>query len=933
MLVNFRNVLRMAVGRAAIASVSALAIAGIGAPSQVAAQDAEDIDGIEVEEIVVTGIRGSLKAALDAKRDAQSHVDVIVAEDIGKMPDKNIADSLQRVPGVTISAASANEGAFDENDRVSMRGTSPSFTQTLINGHGVASGDWFVLNQVGTVGRSVSYSLLPSELVEQVVVHKAYEAKLVEGGLTGSINIKTHGPLNFGEGLSFNANIGTVHSELAGETDPQLSALLNWKNDDATFGVMVQGFSQTRHLRRDGQEILGYNTIAPTEAAAVAFPELNGVLYPSLVGAALFEQERERTGGQVTLEFAPTDDFSFKFNAFSSTLEASNHNRNYMLWGATIIQGGAVPDAGFVVRDNTLVSANFSPVATQQYGIYDEISRPGAESSTEFFSADAEWDLNDRFTVRAQIGTSEGHGKTPFQDVAEWNTGLGTGAGWSLNGLAGADWNLGTTNTSQPGTAGTEFALGWIFGTQDIDTEDEEDWVQFDGELQMDSGLLTSIDFGVRTADHERGSDSVTAQGPACIDTSGAVVGFDWSQPTFCPVGSESPFDPANFPSTFSNYPGDFGSGIGGNFPRNAWFHSQSQLTAFNVFTNRDAVSRFFFSQAFNLEEKSSAGYVQLNFSGERWGGNFGLRYVRTEETVTNFFNTDPSDPDVDTSSAFGPFKPVVTENTYTDVLPTLNFRFDLTDEVDLRLSATRSLARPDFSALAGAVSLTPPAIAGGTGTGSGGNPDLAPIVSTNFDASIEWYFADRALLSASVFYMDIDDYVGLGLDTKSYIEFSQANPQGVLVDYVLTVPVNSSAEVQGFELAWQQPLAENFGAFANYAYADGDTSDPTPVLGLSKNTYNLGGYYETDRFSARVNYNYRSSFYSGLDRSTAFFQDDVESVDASFGYTVNEKLAVSFDARNLTDETIKYYAASKERPRSAYQNGRQYYLSLRYNY
>ncbi|TMH05827.1 MAG: TonB-dependent receptor, partial [Betaproteobacteria bacterium] len=162
----------------------------------------------EAQTVVVTGIRGSLQQSLARKRNADSHVEVITAEDIGKMPDKNVADSLQRVPGVTISSAGATEGGFDENDRVSMRGTGPSLTQTLLNGHGVATGDWFVLNQTGTVGRSVSYSLLPSELVESVVVHKTSEASLVEGGVTGSVNIVTRRPLGFKQQLTLEASAG-----------------------------------------------------------------------------------------------------------------------------------------------------------------------------------------------------------------------------------------------------------------------------------------------------------------------------------------------------------------------------------------------------------------------------------------------------------------------------------------------------------------------------------------------------------------------------------------------------------------------------------------------------------------------------------------------------------------------------------------------------
>jgi iron complex outermembrane receptor protein len=900
------------------------------------AQDASDVNeyGENVlEEVIVTGIRGSLELSLTAKRNAESHVDVISSEDIGKMPDRNIADSLQRVPGVNISAASANEGAFDENDRVSMRGTSASYTQTLVNGHNIASGDWFVLNQTGTVGRSVSYSLLPTEMVKQVIVQKSYEAKLVEGGLTGSINIITHNPLHFDNGLTFNGNVGLVYADLPGKTDPQLSALVNWKNDDSTFGIMVQAFGHKRHLRRDGQEILGYNVMAETDAAAVAYPELAGVLYPSLIGSALFEQERKRTGGQVTMEFAPSDDVNIVIDGFTSKMEASNYNRNYMLWGSRIIQGGAVPDAGYTVRDNTLVDANFSADPTKQYGIYDQISRPGDESSAKYITGDIEWHLNDQWTIDAQIGTSKGRGKTPTQDVAEWDLGLGTGAGWALNGVGAADWNLGSTDTSQPGTALQDVKLDWIFGYQDVDVKDKENWGQIDSNVVLDRGSLSSIDFGLRTAKHERNLDQVTAQGPACVDSSGNAVPFDWGQQFFCPLDTRSPFDPANWPSGYKNYPGDFGNGLGGNFPTDIWYYTPDQLSDYNEMTDRDPVTRFYYPAVYALTERTNAAYVQLNFSGGNWSGNLGLRYVKTKEDVTNYVNASPLDPDAITTSAFGPYKAVVTKNTYNDFLPTANIRFELNEDMDLRFAATRTLARPDYSALAGSLSLLPPAVEGGVGSGSGGNPNLKPILSTNLDVSWEWYFAERALLSASVFYMDIDNYVALGQETASIFTIDQQHPEGQFVEYVLTVPVNSSAKVKGFELAWQQPIGDNWGILANYSYADGDTKEGTPMLGTSKNTVNVGGYFETDKFSARVSYNYRSSFYSGLDRASAFFQDDVQSVDASVGYSFNDNWSLSLDARNLTNETIEYYAESKERPRSTYINGRQYYLNLRFNY
>ena len=168
----------------------------------------------QLEEIIVSGIRYSNQLSLETKRAATSVVEVITAEDIGKMPDKNVADSLSRVVGVTISSASANEGGFDENDRISMRGTNPSLTQTLLNGHNVAAGDWFVLNQVEQVGRSVSYTLLPSELVDHIVVHKTSHAALVEGGVAGSVDIITRKPLDFKDPLTLSASVGMVYADL-----------------------------------------------------------------------------------------------------------------------------------------------------------------------------------------------------------------------------------------------------------------------------------------------------------------------------------------------------------------------------------------------------------------------------------------------------------------------------------------------------------------------------------------------------------------------------------------------------------------------------------------------------------------------------------------------------------------------------------------------
>src|SRR5690606_29080523 len=250
--------------------LSAAIAMSIGFAASAQAQDASEQDpatqdaeaarsgqATDLDTIVVTGIRGSIEKALDAKRNASTHVEVVTAEDVGKLPAKNVADTLRQLPGVNIASSSASEGGFDEADRVSLRGTNPSLTQTLVNGHTIGTGDWFVLSQVGNVGRSVSYSLYPSEIVDRVVVHKTSQAKLVEGGTAGSVNIITRRPLQFDEPLTIQGSIGAVYSDLPSETRPQFDALLNWRNEERTAGVMIQLFNEQRSLRRDGQEVVG----------------------------------------------------------------------------------------------------------------------------------------------------------------------------------------------------------------------------------------------------------------------------------------------------------------------------------------------------------------------------------------------------------------------------------------------------------------------------------------------------------------------------------------------------------------------------------------------------------------------------------------------------------------------------------------------------
>ena len=895
---------------AALALFATLARAeGAAAPGPAASAVAPD-----AQHVLVTGIRAAVQQSLERKREAETHVDVVTAEDIGKMPDKNVADSLQRLPGVTISSAGGNEGGFDENDRVSMRGTNPSLTQTLINGHGVASGDWFLLNQTETVGRSVSYTLLPSELVGSVVVHKTAQAELVEGGVAGSVDILTRKPLDFDKPTTFNLSAGLVYADLPKAGDGQLSGLFDWRSEGRTFGVIVQGFSESRSLRRDGQEILGYEQIAPDSPVAAFNPDLSGVFYPSSISSTLFEQTRRRTGGLVEVEYKPLDTLSLDVSAFHSKLQAANVNYSFSQWDARFIDKGQgqSPSPGYVVRDNTLVQAYFKNPSPNQplelarvYGVYDQISRPDEYAETGFVAFEGKLELG-RFSLMPRLGSTSATGATPTEDVAQWDL-RNSDASYKLNGLhAGADWSLPGASTSAPDA---NVGLDWIFGDEGVKVRDRETWRQLDARYALDLGVLADLKAGVRATHHARDSLHVIDQ----IPTSAA-------------------YDPANKPPTSGNYPPGFGKGLGGDFPRDVWTFSPAQLAAFDAaFAQRDPVAENYPTHEFSLDEKTQAGYLQADFDGAGWSGDLGVRIVGTKEDIETFQLADAATPGAITGSNYGVFVPVHTRHDYTDALPSANLRYELRHDLVARFAASRTMTRPDYSALAGTVALTPPDTPGGTGTGTGGNPDLKPVTSNNLDAALEWYFAPRGLLAASVYSMDLTSYVSFGEVRRSYTTFDHDHPGGVTSDYVLSVPVNSSGTARGVELDWQQALLGAFGASANATWTHTRAADGTALVGASKSTFNLGAFYENDIVNARVAYSHRSSFFSGLDRSTAFYQAGTGVLSASLGLRLNEALSLQLDGRNLNNPTLRYYAANEEQPRAFYRNGRQYFLTLRW--
>jgi iron complex outermembrane receptor protein len=462
-------------------------------------------DPAPVDEIVVSGFKMSLQNSLNTKRDADGVVEAVSAEDIGQLPDKNVADALQRLPGITtITSAAPGSGGFGENDRVSVRGTAPSLTLTLINGHTVGTGDWFILDQLSAASRSVSYSMFPSEIVDHAIVYKSSQADMQEGGSAGTVDISTRTPLGFKDQYTAQASIGGAYSDLAGKADVQSNALFNWQNDSKTFGVMVQGFYEDRPFRRDGQEILGYTAI-PSGPASPYPTALQGALVPGVVNSALFIQDRKKSGGDVAIEWSPSSKLDVKVDGFYSLMQAGNYNQGDLVDVNDFINKGVVP-TNYAVSNGVVTSASFPGSTSIGNPGINDIDRPSAKSYSAYVNGDINYKFTDGFKLHLQGGYTKGSGFTD-QYALGTTSGTGAGFGYSMNGVnpltisfPGA---VGLNNAANYSPAGADGNQEWIAYEQFAQV-DSESYGQADLTYDLNSPLISQIKTGIRISSQNR---------------------------------------------------------------------------------------------------------------------------------------------------------------------------------------------------------------------------------------------------------------------------------------------------------------------------------------------------------------------------------------------------------------------------------------------
>jgi iron complex outermembrane recepter protein len=861
-------------------------------PQAPALADAAAADGEPLDEVVVTGIRGSLRASLETKRQAVGVVDALSAEDVGKFPDKNLAEALQRVPGIVISRD------FGEGERVNLRGTSSNLTRTLLNGHGLATADWFILDQLNTT-RSFNYLMLPADVIGSVEVAKSPQADFEEGGIGGTINVKTRRPLDLRSGEAAVAAQAAL-SELSDSLDPQVSALYSWKNSAETMGFMISGKYEKRDIRRDGVEVLGYNTLDTDPG-----PGTSEVLYPALIGSALFEQERVRTGLNFEAQWRPSEALEIGLAGLYSKFEADNTNQNFLAWGGRAIgNGGTLTNATIV--EGTAVAGTISSLngGTGDFGVvYDAINR-FATAETRSIDLSMGYSFSESWRLDLRIGHTDAEGNTDSQPFVEF--GAPATFTYDLRGRA-PQVSYANVDPTDPGD------MQFIFSSlHQILNDDSEDYGYADLTRTLDAGALQSIKFGAKLTDHDRELRfNATTYGGFHVPINTTAASVFAGAPT----------------------PGDFLDGVAAPGTLDAFWQIDKGAVNDVLFDNlAGGPGRVLYpQQSFSVTEKATAAYVMGNLAGEKWRGNVGLRYVETKQTSRGYIVGGGA-----TQNPYGNYDPVTVERSYDDVLPSANFAFDLSEKLVLRVAAAKVMARPDYTDVAPRVSLNPGAL-----TGTGGNPDLDPYRANQMDVSLEWYADEDTLLAAALYYKDIESFITDRPGTESFLVQSATSPNLQCTagpspnTYQCPFLVNrrsngGGGRIQGAELSFQKPIAAGFGVNGNYTYSDAETDSGDPLPGNSQDTLNVAAYFENAKVSTRLAYTYRSDFFVTFDRSTQLNQQALESLDASFAWNVTPSLTATFDALNITNEKTEQYAGETFRPRAIYENGRIYYAGVR---
>ncbi len=877
-----------------VASASAMAVMA-AAPAF-----AQTKDNNSVEEVVVTGIRASLLQSIESKRRADAIVDVVTAEDVGKFPSTNVAEALTIVPGVTV------DRAFGQGEKVSILGTDPALNRTLLNGQTVASADWFILD---SPGRTFNYALLAPQIVGKVDVYKSPEARIDEGSIGGTVIVNTRKPLDLKSGLVAGA-VSYLYNDRSKKGDAQGSLLVSWKNEAQTFGASFSVQHAEDELRRDGLE--SYGTMAANQWAggnadnpvdsrtkgcvgtcATTLTNNLTARSPNAFGTSYFEQDRTRTSYTTALQWKPTDRLAFEFNWLKIKADYDNTNQSmYAFQGNTWNSLGALTD--LTVNNGVVTKASFANALSVMDVQYRE-----AEMKSDTYHLKGGY-KGDGWDVNGEIGKSTADGGTKRQVFLEF-------LNWAnytvdISGAPSKPGNLTYTTNVLGNPAAFATDPGWSGNLVTKPTTDQEKYAQIDLGKDFD-GVIQRVQVGYKRREHETGEQYA---GIAITGVSAPASLFNASQVS------------SNYLSGFDGVGSQMqdrfridGNSMVSYVQSGKWLAAGQTMPTPSIFAAAE-----FTAGNWDIQENIDAVYGQANFKAENVRGNFGVRYVRTSTDSAGYVCKPGAACNSQADWTWS-----TTKKHYDNVLPSVNIIVDARDDLVLRFAAAEVIARPNYADMTNYFWLSD-----GILTGGGGNPNLDPYKSNNFDASAEWYFKPQSILSAEVFYKDISNYILQKTQPEQYYNQSQKK----VTTYQISRPFNAgSATVKGVSIAYQQTFGLGFGLLANYTYSDAKGQDGAPLPYSSKNQINVSPFYEHGPFSARVTLNWRSSYFTGIDRGDNMFVRASKNIDATVGYAVSKNITFSLSGQNLTDAEYYAYANTPALPRGVYRSGRKAQATL----
>lgn len=981
--------------RSLFAGASGLAVAlslGVGAAAaQTAPQDQE---ATEIDEVVVTGFRASLTAGLDAKRRDANVIDVIVAEDIADFPDLNLAESIQRVPGVAIDR-DAGEGRS-----ITVRGLGSDFTRTRINGmEAQATAGGTDSSGGANRGRGFDFNVFASELFSRITVRKTAAAETEEGSLGATVDLQATRPFDY-RGFTMAASVQGGYNDLSESWSPRTAFLISdtfGENDQ--FGALVsvayserdsleEGFSSVRWGPAAAPGTgntggfcspVGYAPQNPGNSGATGSTAANcatGVVRPANTAAnnaaytlannanvfiprlpryGRLSHTQERLGVTGSFQWRPADSTTISLDVLYSKLDATRQedflealsfSRNAAAGGQTQIH---VREAE--VQNNMLVYGVFDNVDVRSESRFDVLS-------TEFtqYSVTADHDFTDRLRGHFYYGRAESNFDNPIQTTVTLDRSNIQGYSWDFRGNPDAPViNYGFDVTSpanwewRPSTAAvprSEIRLrpngvDTLFQSVQADFEyDAQDWLTIKGGLNWKS-------YGSRSFELRRADETVVPVLPG-----GTTV------------------------ANISNLLTGFGANLVPNGTATSWLRPDLDAIAdlFNIYCNCDTglpggdfrLTGITNGNARggnrNIEEEDFAVYLQADFNTTLldmpFRGNFGVRQVQTVLNAEGYSST-------------GGGTLVSGENEYMDTLPSMNLAIEPVEDLIIRLGVAKVMARPQIgNTLAGTNYLVPTTSLAATGpnfTATIGNVKLEPFRATTYDLSVEWYFAEDSLLSFAYFYKDIDTYIQILRQDLSYATLTGLNPSAFAPAFCtgacspstvfqLTAAVNTEGgPLSGFEISYQQPFRflpgflENTGVQLNYTHVESEIDycanalctafQTADLINLSPASWNATLYYEDDAFSARVSAASRDGYIQNVPgRNGNQIEGKMETlnIDASASYQISDQIELTFEALNLTDEENHQFVGDgldRESTSVYHHTGRQYFVGARYRF